>query len=103
MRNRCIAVTVLVTIIVAIVHCSTKDDPESAKETTEQQAALAADTLAQAIAPSDTNPFDESYTAEASAKENPNGLSALKGIEDEDFENANNTAAGNAASTTNWR
>jgi cell division protein FtsI/penicillin-binding protein 2 len=102
MRNRCIAITVLVTIIVAIVHCSSKDDPEeSAKQLSEQQTAIAADTLAQAIAQSDTNPFDEPITAEASAKENPNGLAALKGIEDEDFENSGNTAAGNAASATN--
>ena len=102
MRNRCIAITVLVTIIVAIVHCSSKDDPEeSAKQLSEQQTAIAADTLAQAITQSDTNPFDEPITAEASAKENPNGLAALKGIEDEDFENSGNTAAGNAASATN--
>ncbi|WP_295055804.1 penicillin-binding transpeptidase domain-containing protein [uncultured Fibrobacter sp.] len=99
MRNRCIAITVLVTIIVGIVHCSTKDDPaESAKATTEQ---LAADTVAQAIATNDTNPFDESFTAETAAKENSNGLAALKGIEDEDFEKSGNTAAGNDASAFN--
>lgn len=91
MRNRCIAITVLVTIIIAIVHCSTKDDPvppaEPAKATAEQQVTTAEDTLAQAIVPSDTN-------------QNPNGLVALKGIEDEDFESSGNTANGNAASAT---
>ena len=79
MRNRCIAITVLVTIIIAIVHCSTKDDPVPPAKPAEPQVATAADTLAQAIAPSDTN-------------QNPNGLVALKGIEDEDFESSGNTA-----------
>ena len=50
MRNRAIAITVLVFIIVAIVHCSTTDNIQ---DTTENTAA--------------------------------NGLAALKGIEDEDF------------------
>ena len=88
MRNRCIAITVLVTIIIAIVHCSTKDDPVPPAEPAEPQAATAVDTLAQAIAPSDTT-------------QNPNGLVALKGIEDEDFESSGNTANGNVASATN--
>ena len=88
MRNRCIAITVLVTIIIAIVHCSTKDDPVPPAEPAEPQVATAVDTLAQAIAPSDTN-------------QNPNGLVALKGIEDEDFESSGNTANGNVASATN--
>lgn len=101
MRNRCIAITVLITIIVAIVHCSTKDDPEESAKAAAKQQALAADTLAQAVAPSDTNPFDESYNAEVPANENSNGLAALKGIEDEDFESAGNTAVGNDASATN--
>ena len=107
MRNRCIAITVLVTIIVGIVHCSTKDDPEESTKATAKQQALAADTLAQAVAPSDTNPFDESYNAEVPANENPNGLAALKGIEDEDFDNASagKTSATNASaeSTDNDR
>jgi hypothetical protein len=103
MRNRCIAITVLVTIIIAIVHCSTKDDPAPTKEANEQQAAIAADSVAQALAANDTNPFVEQISAETEAKENPNGLVALKGIEDKDFESVSNTAAtaGNAESTQN--
>ena len=94
MRNRCIAITVLVTIIVGIVHCSTKDAPEPAKETIEQAATTVVDSLAEAAAFADTNAFDSVVT------ENSNGLAALKGIEDEDFESAGNTAVGNNASTT---
>ena len=92
MRNRCIAITVLVSIIVAIVHCSSNDDPESANATTEHSAATAVDSIAEATAFADTNAFDSVVT------ENPNGLAALKGIEDEDFDNAPAVNAANATS-----
>ncbi|WP_405329167.1 penicillin-binding transpeptidase domain-containing protein [Fibrobacter sp.] len=92
MRNRCIAITVLVSIIVAIVHCSSKDDPESANATTEHSAATAVDSIAEAVTFADTNAFDSVVT------ENPNGLAALKGIEDEDFDNAPAVNAANATS-----
>ena len=92
MRNRCIAITVLVSIIVAIVHCSSNDDPESANATTEHSVATAVDSIAEADAFADTNAFDSIVT------ENPNGLAALKGIEDEDFDNAPAVNAANATS-----
>ena len=92
MRNRCIAITVLVSIIVAIVHCSSNDDPESANATTEHSVATAVDSIAEANAFADTNAFDSVVT------ENPNGLAALKGIEDEDFDNAPAVNAANATS-----
>ena len=92
MRNRCIAITVLVSIIVAIVHCSSNDDPESANATTEHSVATAVDSIAEADAFADTNAFDSVVT------ENPNGLAALKGIEDEDFDNAPAVNAANATS-----
>ena len=92
MRNRCIAITVLVSIIVAIVHCSSNDDPESANATTEHSVATAVDSIAEAAAFADTNAFDSVVT------ENPNGLAALKGIEDEDFDNAPAVNAANATS-----
>ena len=92
MRNRCIAITVLVSIIVAIVHCSSNDDPESANATTEHSVATAVDSIAEADAFADTNTFDSVVT------ENPNGLAALKGIEDEDFDNAPAVNAANATS-----
>ena len=91
MRNRCIAITVLVTIIVGIVRCSTKDAPEPAKETVEQAATTVVDSLAEAAAFADTNAFDSVVT------ENSNGLAALKGIEDEDFDNA---SAGKTSATS---
>ena len=92
MRNRCIAITVLVSIIVAIVHCSSNDDPESTNATTEHSVATAVDSIAEAAAFADTNAFDSVVT------ENPNGLAALKGIEDEDFDNAPAVNAANATS-----
>ncbi len=92
MRNRCIAITVLVSIIVAIVHCSSNDDPESANATTEHSVATAVDSIAEAATFADTNAFDSVVT------ENPNGLAALKGIEDEDFDNAPAVNAANATS-----
>ena len=92
MRNRCIAITVLVSIIVAIVHCSSNDDPESANATTEHSVATAVDSIAEATAFADTNAFDSVVT------ENPNGLAALKGIEDEDFDDAPAVNAANATS-----
>ena len=92
MRNRCIAITVLVSIIVAIVHCSSNDDPESANATTEHSVATAVDSIAEAAAFADTKAFDSVVT------ENPNGLAALKGIEDEDFDNAPAVNAANATS-----
>ena len=65
MRNRCIAITVLVSIIVAIVHCSSNDDPESANATTEHSVATAVDSIAEAAAFADTNAFDsvDTYTS----------------------------------------
>ena len=92
MRNRCIAITILVSIIVAIVHCSSNDDPESANATTEHSVATAVDSIAEAATFADTNAFDSVVT------ENPNGLAALKGIEDEDFDNAPAVNAANATS-----
>ena len=90
MRNRCIAITVLVTIIISIIHCSTKDDPqeaskESSVESAENSTTAVTDTLAEAYAYADTNAFDSVATA------NPNGLAALKGIEDKDFESVATT------------
>ena len=84
MRNRCIAITVLVTIIIAIVHCSTKDDPESTQEVLSNET-FATDSLDETEAFNDTNAFDFIES------DNSNGLEALKGIEDEDFEKTNAT------------
>jgi cell division protein FtsI/penicillin-binding protein 2 len=81
MRNRAIAITVLVTIIVAIVHCSTTDNIQDSTEALSK--VQVADTLAKdstAIAIGDTNIFDDTTILK-----NANGLAALKGIEDEDF------------------
>jgi len=76
MRNRCIAITILVSIIVAIVHCSTKEEP--AKEPVPEKVSVA---VPEEVIPRDTNAF---YDTVATA--NPNGLTALTGIEDKDFE-----------------
>ena len=84
MRNRCIAITVLVTIIIAIVHCSSKDDPAPTEIATTLQETL------ETIAINDTNAFDSTTFSDTISK-NSNGLAALKGIEDEDFENAATT------------
>ncbi|MBR2091078.1 MAG: penicillin-binding protein [Fibrobacter sp.] len=81
MRNRAIAITVLVTIIVAIVHCSTTDNIQDSTEALSK--VQIADTLAKdstSIAIGDTNIFDDTTILK-----NANGLAALKGIEDEDF------------------
>jgi len=81
MRNRAIAITVLVFIIVAIVHCSTTDNIQDTTETLSKT--QIADSLANdsaAIAFGDTNIFDDTTIIR-----NTNGLAALKGIEDEDF------------------
>ena len=99
MRNRCIAITVLITIIVAIVHCSTKEDLP-ASNVVESNLAPLPDSTDETIAANDTNAFYDT-TAFDTAAANPNGLAALKGIEDEDFENAkakdDGTVSGNAA------
>lgn len=84
MRNRCIAITVLVTIIIAIVHCSSKDDPAPTEIATTLQETL------ETIAINDTNAFDSTTFSDTISK-NSNELAALKGIEDEDFENAATT------------
>ena len=81
MRNRAIAITVLVFIIVAIVHCSTTDniqDTTEALSKTQIADSLANDSAT--IAFGDTNIFDDTTIIR-----NANGLAALKGIEDEDF------------------
>ena len=88
MRNRCIAITILVTIIVSIIHCSTKEDaPE--QNAVESVPNSIADTLAEVTASDDTNAFDTTVNA------NTNGLTALKGIEDKDFENTDKTTSAN--------
>jgi len=100
MRNRCIAITVLVTIIIAIVHCSTKDDPqEAAKESSAGNVTTAAviDTLAEASAFNDTNAFD------VVTNEPSNGLTALTGIEDKDFENKTVSTTDNGETSENVR
>ncbi|MBP5447887.1 MAG: hypothetical protein J6X95_07355, partial [Treponema sp.] len=92
MRNRAIAITVLILIIVAIVHCSTKD--EVAPTVENQETAPAIDSLADTAAFitdfSDTNAFDSIVS------ENPNGLAALTGIEDNDFDKSFNDSTGNS-------
>ena len=88
MRNRCIAITVLVTIIVAIVHCSTSDDAAGASENAHDIIPVSADEV-------DTNAFNDS-TATAIQ----NGLTALTGIEDTDFEKAAALAATQAANAS---
>ena len=87
MRNRCIAITILVTIIVSIIHCSTEDAPEQIA--VESVPNSIADTLAEVTASDDTNAFDTTVNA------NTNGLTALKGIEDKDFENTDKTTSAN--------
>ena len=82
MRNRCIAITVLVFIIVAIVHCSTKEELP-ASNVVESNIAPAADSTYESIAANDTNAFEDTTANTA-----PNGLSRLTGIEDEDFDKA---------------
>ena len=85
MRNRCIAITVLVTIIIAIVHCSTKDD------TTSSPAENAHDIIPVSIEETDTNAFYDTVATESidtANAEKANGLAALTGIEDKDFSNA---------------
>lgn len=84
MRNRCIAITVLVFIIVAIVHCSTKEDLP-ASNVVESNIAPATDSSSESIAANDTNAFYDT-TAFDTANTAPNGLSRLTGIEDEDFD-----------------
>ena len=84
MRNRCIAITVLVFIIVAIVHCSTKEDLP-ASNVVESNIAPAADSTSESVAANDTNAFYDT-TAFDTANTAPNGLSRLTGIEDEDFD-----------------
>ena len=95
MRNRCIAITILVFIIVALVHCSTKEDLP-ASNVVESNIAPAADSTSESVAANDTNAFEDTTANTA-----PNGLSRLTGIEDEDFDKAsvntgveNNVAAG---------
>ncbi len=98
MRNRAIAITVLILIIVAIVHCSTKDEVAPTAEN--QKMAPAIDSLADTAAFitdfSDTNAFDSIVS------ENPNGLAALTGIEDNDFDKSLDST-GTAGSTNNVR
>ena len=84
MRNRCIAITVLVFIIVAIVHCSTKEDLPASNDV-ESNIAPATDSSSESITANDTNAFYDT-TAFDSANTAPNGLSRLTGIEDEDFD-----------------
>jgi cell division protein FtsI/penicillin-binding protein 2 len=84
MRNRCIAITVLVFIIVAIVHCSTKEDLP-ASNVVESNIAPATDSSSESITANDTNAFYDT-TAFDTANTAPNGLSRLTGIEDEDFD-----------------
>ena len=84
MRNRCIAITILVFIIVAIVHCSTKEDLP-ASNVVESNIAPAADSTSESVAANDTNAFYDT-TAFDTANTAPNGLSRLTGIEDEDFD-----------------
>ena len=90
MRNRCIAITVLVFIIVAIVHCSTKEDLP-ASNVVESNIAPATDSSSESIAANDTNAFYDT-TAFDTANTAPNGLSRLTGIEDEDFDKASASA-----------
>ena len=68
MRNRAIAITVLILIIVAIVHCSTKDEVAPTAENQETAPAIdsLADTAAFITDFSDTNAFDSIVS------ENPN-------------------------------
>lgn len=95
MRNRCIAITVLVFIIVAIVHCSTKEDLP-ASNVVESNIAPATDSSSESIAANDTNAFYDT-TAFDTANTAPNGLSRLTGIEDEDFDKASvNTGVENS-------
>ena len=86
MRNRCIAITVLVSIIVSIVHCSTKENPPTSG-IVEGSPAPVSDSIAEAIAFNDTSAFYDTAVFDT-ATASPNGLSALKGIEDEDFDNS---------------
>ena len=97
MRNRCIAITVLVFIIVAIVHCSTKEELP-ASNVVESNATAIADSASEAIASSDTNAFED--TTENTAA---NGLSRLTGIEDEDFEKSTASANDDSIATAGGR
>ena len=97
MRNRCIAITVLVTIIIAIVHCSTKDD------TTSGPSQNAHDIIPVSIEESDTNAFYDSVATETfdtANTEKATGLAALTGIEDKDFDNSANATDVSGASET---
>ena len=98
MRNRAIAITVFILIIVAIVHCSTKDEVAPTAENQEMAPAIdsLADTAAFITDFSDTNAFDSIVS------ENPNGLAALTGIEDNDFDKSLDST-GTAGSTNNVR
>ena len=101
MRNRCIAITVLVFIIVAIVHCSTKEDLPTSN-VVENNATIAADSTSETIAASDTNAFYDT-TAFDTANTAPNGLSRLTGIEDEDFDKTTTNADGESYSSAGAR
>ena len=82
MRNRAIAITVLVTLIVAIVHCSTTEDIQNSTEAiakTEIPDSTAGEISIQS-ASSDTSIFDDTTVIA-----NPNGLARLTGIEDDNF------------------
>ena len=98
MRNRCIAITVLVFIIVAIVHCSTKEELPASNVVVESNATAIADSASEAIASSDTNAFED--TTENTAA---NGLSRLTGIEDEDFEKSTASANDDSIATAGGR
>ena len=88
MRNRCIAIAVLVFIIVAIVHCSTKEELSS-ENIVEKDSSTAPESVAETTVANDTNAFDDTTFLDT-AQPNPNGLSRLTGIEDEDFDKARN-------------
>ena len=101
MRNRCIAITVLVTIIIAIVHCSTKDEPlDSEKGQSNNPPTTAIDTTSDSLSYADV--FGDSVFADENAvldsQVNPNGLTALPGIEDKDFTHSANATDGSNSS-----
>ncbi len=82
MRNRAIAITVLVTLIVTIVHCSTTDNIQDSTEAiakTHIPDSTAGEISIQS-ASSDTSIFDDTTVIA-----NPNGLARLTGIEDDNF------------------
>ncbi len=100
MRNRCIAITVLVTIIIAIVHCSTKDD------TTSSPSENAHDIIPVTDVENEKSAIEDSVAAEENANLAGlvnNGLTALTGIEDKDFEKAASPAASTAGESENVR